>query len=76
MNPLTGESATDAGLDEPRIDFGKGVGHYLVERDALKKELDNGAQDTIRRVYAFNRVPGCRGEVEKYVAEFANLFDE
>eukprot|EP00747_Dinoflagellata_sp_TGD_P164839 gnl/TRDRNA2_/TRDRNA2_185328_c0_seq1.p1 gnl/TRDRNA2_/TRDRNA2_185328_c0~~gnl/TRDRNA2_/TRDRNA2_185328_c0_seq1.p1 ORF type:complete len:896 (+),score=168.88 gnl/TRDRNA2_/TRDRNA2_185328_c0_seq1:353-2689(+) len=74
-NIHTGESATEAGLDEPRIDFGKGVGHYLVERDALKVELQNSGEDTIRKVYAFNRVPNLRESIEKYMAEFPNLFD-
>jgi hypothetical protein len=70
MNPLTGENAEEAELDEPRIDFGKGVGHYLVERDALRQELMLDAEGVIRCVYAFNRVPQVRQAIEAYLAGF------
>jgi hypothetical protein len=68
-NPLTGESTESAGLQEGRIDFGKGVGHFLCAKPELREQLMNGGEETLRRIWAFNRVPGAQTAVERYVAE-------
>eukprot|EP00913_Durusdinium_trenchii_P032097 g30057.t1 len=44
-NPLTGESSEIAGIEESRLDFGKGVGHFLVLKEELRKQLlDKGEE--------------------------------
>lgn len=68
-NPLTGESSESAGLEESRIDFGKGVGWFLVAKPALRAQLLEGAEDVMRRLWAFNRVPGARELVEAFVRD-------
>merc|ERR1719375_2830235 len=56
-NPLTGETTQDTGLQEARIDFGKGTGHFLVVKPALKTQILECGEALMRRVWAFNRVP-------------------
>lgn len=68
-NPLTGETQVSADLDEPRIDYGKGVGHYLQERPELRDQVWKSGEDFIRRVYAFNRIPGCRAVIEDFIKD-------
>jgi len=69
VNPLTGESSDSAGLEESRVDFGKGVGHFLVAKEALKVQLLANGEDTVRRIWAFNRIPGIRIHVDKFMEE-------
>ncbi|CAE7439547.1 unnamed protein product [Symbiodinium natans] len=66
-NPLTGESSETAGIEESRLDFGKGVGHFLVLKDALREQLLAKGEDTLRRIYAFNRVPGARAVIDEFL---------
>jgi len=65
-NPLTGESSETAGLEETRIDFGKGVGHFLVAKQALREQLLENGEETLRRIWAFNRIPGIRSLIEDF----------
>eukprot|EP00435_Cladocopium_sp_Y103_P039429 s3924_g10.t1 len=44
-NPLTGESSEVAGIEESRLDFGKGVGHFLVLKDELRAQLLDKGED-------------------------------
>lgn len=69
LNPMTGESTESAGLEEARVDFGKGVGHFLVAKPALREQLLAGGSEMLRRIWAFNRVPGCRAVVEAFIEE-------
>ncbi|CAE8586786.1 unnamed protein product [Polarella glacialis] len=73
VNPLTGESSESAGLEESRIDFGKGVGHFLVSKPALRAQLLAGGEDTLRRIWGFNYVPGLRAVVDSFI-EAQDLF--
>jgi hypothetical protein len=73
-NPVTGESSESAGIEEARLDFGKGVGQFLVNKPALREQLLKNGEDTLRRIWAFNRVPGLRDFVYKKTAE-RNIFD-
>lgn len=66
-NPLTGESSCTAGLEETRIDFGKGVGHFLCAKPALREQVMCGGEDMLRRIWAFNRVPGARAATENFL---------
>jgi hypothetical protein len=68
-NPLTGESSVSAGLEESRIDFGKGVGHFLVAKQALRDQLLAGGRDTVERIWAFNRIPGLRDMLDRFFLE-------
>ncbi|CAJ1443561.1 unnamed protein product, partial [Effrenium voratum] len=68
-NPLTGESSDVVGIEESRLDFGKGVGHFLVLKDSLRQQLQQG-EDTCRRIWAFNRVPGARGVISEFMTEY------
>eukprot|EP00439_Symbiodinium_sp_Y106_P058435 s875_g8.t1 len=45
-NPLTGESSETAGIEESRLDFGKGVGNFLVLKAALREQLLAKGEDT------------------------------
>jgi len=69
-NPLTGESSDVVGLEEARVDVGKGVGHFLVSKTALREQLLSDGEGTLRRVWAFNRVPGLRAAVDGFVAQW------
>mmetsp|Transcript_92400 Transcript_92400/g.174084 ORF Transcript_92400/g.174084 Transcript_92400/m.174084 type:complete len:107 (-) Transcript_92400:160-480(-) len=73
-NPLTGESSESAALAEARLDFGKGVGHFLCMKASLREQLLANGEDTLRRIWAFNRVPGVREAVQKFAHE-RNLFE-
>lgn len=66
-NPLTGESSESCGLQEARVDFGKGLGQFLVSKPALREQILHGGEELLRRIWAFNRVPGAREVVEGYV---------
>lgn len=66
-NPLTGESSETAGIEESRLDFGKGVGHFLVLKAALREQLLAKGEDTLRRIYGFNRVPGARAVIDEFL---------
>jgi len=68
-NPLTGESSEIAGIEESRLDFGKGVGHFLVLKDELRTQLLERGEDTLRRIWAFNRVPGARKVIEDFILQ-------
>ncbi|CAL1163297.1 unnamed protein product [Cladocopium goreaui] len=68
-NPLTGESSEVAGIEESRLDFGKGVGHFLVLKDELRTQLLGKGEDTLRRIWAFNRVPGARQVIEEFIVQ-------
>mmetsp|Transcript_88179 Transcript_88179/g.169800 ORF Transcript_88179/g.169800 Transcript_88179/m.169800 type:complete len:917 (-) Transcript_88179:190-2940(-) len=68
-NPLTGESSESAGLQESRIDFGKGVGHFLCAKPELREQLMHGGEETLRRIWAFNRVSGAQAAAERFAAE-------
>jgi len=68
-NPLTGESSEIVGLEEARIDFGKGVGQFLCLKPALREQLLSNGEDTLRRIWAFNRVPGVHDAVASFVEE-------
>ncbi|CAK8991014.1 unnamed protein product [Durusdinium trenchii] len=68
-NPLTGESSEIAGIEESRLDFGKGVGHFLVLKEELRKQLLDKGEDTLRRIWAFNRVPGSRKVIEDFIVQ-------
>jgi len=68
-NPLTKETQKDVDLDEPRIDYGKGVGHYLQERPELKEQCWKSGEEYLRRVYAFNRIPGCRAAMAEFIKD-------
>lgn len=70
-NPLTGESTQDTGLQEARIDFGKGVGHFLVMKPAFKAQALESGESTVRRIWAFNRVPESRKLFDEFIAEKA-----
>jgi len=74
-NPLTGESSESASLQEVRVDVGKGVGHFLVAKPELRAQLLEGGEDFVRRVWAFNRIPGGREEIDRYF-EYQQVFDE
>merc|ERR1712194_400550 len=65
-NPLTGESSESAAIEEARIDFGKGVGQFLCMKPALRAQLLQNGEDTLRRIWAFNRVPGVPEAVRAY----------
>jgi hypothetical protein len=67
-NPMTGETSENAGIEEGRIDFGKGVGHFLCGKPSLRTQLLSSGEDTIKKIWAFNRVAGIR----EFVHEFAN----
>uniref|UniRef100_A0A7S0FRH0 Uncharacterized protein n=1 Tax=Pyrodinium bahamense TaxID=73915 RepID=A0A7S0FRH0_9DINO len=75
VNPLTGESSEVVGLEETRIDFGKGVGHFLVAKPALRAQLLAGGEDTVRRIWAFNRVPGLRELVDGFIQNWRGPAD-
>jgi len=68
-NPLTGESTEENGLHEARIDFGKGVGHFLVLKPAFKDQVAQGGEQIVRRIWAFNRVPGSRKVIDDFILE-------
>eukprot|EP00448_Togula_jolla_P032577 CAMPEP_0170636992 /NCGR_PEP_ID=MMETSP0224-20130122/38148_1 /TAXON_ID=285029 /ORGANISM="Togula jolla, Strain CCCM 725" /LENGTH=895 /DNA_ID=CAMNT_0010966791 /DNA_START=76 /DNA_END=2761 /DNA_ORIENTATION=+ len=68
-NPMTGETTLTAGLEEARIDFGKGLGHFLVAKPALQEQLLISGEEFMRRLWVFNRVPGCREEVSAFLEE-------
>lgn len=68
-NPLTGELSESSGLQEARLDFGKGVGQFLVAKQALREQILAGGEDFLRRVWAFNRVPGAREAIEGFLHE-------
>merc|ERR1719215_1737323 len=68
-NPLTKETTEDVGLQEARIDFGKGTGHFLVMKPDLKDQVLQSGELIVRRIWAFNRVPGARRLVEDFIAE-------
>lgn len=67
VNPLTGESSDSVGLEETRIDFGKGVGHFLVAKPALRTQILQGGEEMVRRIWAFNRIPGLRVLVDNFI---------
>jgi len=68
-NPFTGESSTSAGLEEARIDVGKGLGHFLVSKPALREQILAGGEDTVKRIWAFNRIPGMCTAIEGFMRE-------
>lgn len=68
-NPITGEKSDEVGLEEARIDFGKGVGQFLCMKDALREQLLESGENTLRRIWAFNRVPGIREAVRAFADE-------
>lgn len=68
-NPITGESTEDVGLHEARIDFGKGVGHFLVQKPELRTQILECGESIVRRIWAFNRVPSSRKIIEDFIAE-------
>merc|ERR1712176_364652 len=72
-NPLTGESTETAGLEEGRVDYGKGVGQFLCMKQALRDQLLADGEDTIKRIWVFNRVPGM-GEAVRAFAEQRGAF--
>jgi len=74
-NPLTGESSESAALEEARVDFGKGVGQFLCMKPTLREQLLANGEDTMRRIWAFNRVPGIREPVQKF-ANWKHIFKE
>merc|ERR1719198_2916232 len=74
-NPLTGESSESANLQEVRVDVGKGVGHFLVAKPALREQLMESGEDFVRRVWAFNRIPGGREEIDRYLV-YQSVFDD
>ncbi|OLP85951.1 hypothetical protein AK812_SmicGene33003 [Symbiodinium microadriaticum] len=63
----SGESSETAGIEESRLDFGKGVGHFLVLKAALREQLLAKGEDTLRRIYGFNRVPGARAVIDEFL---------
>jgi len=69
LNPITGETTEALGLEEGRIDFGKGVGHFLVAKPSLKAQLLENGEDFMRRLWAFNRTPGIREYIHKFADE-------
>mmetsp|Transcript_10400 Transcript_10400/g.18686 ORF Transcript_10400/g.18686 Transcript_10400/m.18686 type:complete len:887 (-) Transcript_10400:19-2679(-) len=73
-NPLTGESSETASIEEARLDFAKGVGHFLCMKPALRTQLLGDGEDTLRRIWAFNRVPGLPAAVREF-AESKRIFD-
>jgi hypothetical protein len=73
-NPLTGESSESAGIEEARLDFGKGVGQFLVNKAALREQLLKDGEDTMRRIWAFNRTPGLREFVQQFAVK-QKIFD-
>eukprot|EP00930_Biecheleria_cincta_P025887 TRINITY_DN18357_c0_g1_i1.p1 TRINITY_DN18357_c0_g1~~TRINITY_DN18357_c0_g1_i1.p1 ORF type:complete len:1044 (+),score=127.23 TRINITY_DN18357_c0_g1_i1:59-3190(+) len=75
-NPLTGESSETAGIEESRLDFGKGVGHFLVLKPALREQLLHDGKDTLLRIWAFNRVPGARAVIDDFIVEEGILEEE
>mmetsp|Transcript_60832 Transcript_60832/g.144966 ORF Transcript_60832/g.144966 Transcript_60832/m.144966 type:complete len:893 (+) Transcript_60832:103-2781(+) len=74
-NPLTGESSVTASLEEARLDFAKGVGHFLCMKPALRTQLLGDGEDTLRRIWAFNRVPGLPAAVREF-AKSKRIFDD
>lgn len=72
-NPVTGDSSRAACIEEARLDFGKGVGQFLVNKPALREQLLKSGEDTMRRIWAFNRVPGLRKFVQRFAVE-QNIF--
>lgn len=68
-NPLTGETTEDVGLQEARIDFGKGTGHFLVQKAALRAQVLDCGELMVRRIWAFNRVPGSRKVIDEFMIE-------
>eukprot|EP00931_Biecheleriopsis_adriatica_P032220 TRINITY_DN18825_c1_g1_i2.p1 TRINITY_DN18825_c1_g1~~TRINITY_DN18825_c1_g1_i2.p1 ORF type:complete len:1143 (-),score=216.98 TRINITY_DN18825_c1_g1_i2:60-3446(-) len=68
-NPLTGESSESAGIEESRLDFGKAVGHFLVLKQELREQLLENGQDTLLKIWAFNRVPGARAVIDDFIVE-------
>jgi len=67
LNPLTKETSDALGLEEARVDYGKGMGQFLVAKQALREQLLCGGETTLRRIWAFNRVPGSREAVHKFI---------
>lgn len=73
-NPLTGETSESFGgkpLEEARVDFGKGVGQFLCFKPALKAQVVENGELMMRRLYAFNRVPGSREIFDEFINESA-----
>lgn len=68
-NPLTGQTTEEAGIKEARLDFGKGVGQFLCLKPELRDQLLASGEDTMRRIWAFNRVPGLKDAIEKFCDE-------
>jgi hypothetical protein len=66
LNPLTGQSTAEAGIKEARLDFGKGVGQFLCLKPELRDQLLANGEDTLRRIWAFNRVPGLQEAVQAF----------
>jgi len=72
-NPFTGESSESVGLEEARIDVGKGLGHFLVSKQALREQILADGEDIVRRIWAFNRIPGMRRTIEDFICKH-NVF--
>merc|ERR1712190_265787 len=51
-NPLTQEVSSVVGIEEARIDFGKGVGQFLCMKESLREQLLSGGETTLRRIWA------------------------
>jgi hypothetical protein len=66
LNPLTGQTTEQAGIKEARLDFGKGVGQFLCLKPELREQLLANGEDTLRRIWAFNRVPGLQAAVQAF----------
>eukprot|EP00929_Paragymnodinium_shiwhaense_P007786 TRINITY_DN111694_c0_g1_i1.p1 TRINITY_DN111694_c0_g1~~TRINITY_DN111694_c0_g1_i1.p1 ORF type:complete len:1004 (+),score=261.56 TRINITY_DN111694_c0_g1_i1:143-3154(+) len=73
MNPFTGENSDKIDLAEARIDFGKGVGHFLMYKATVREQLEASGEDMLRRLWCFNRVPGVRPIIEGFMIEMGVL---
>jgi hypothetical protein len=74
-NPHTGESTETAQLEEGRIDFGKGIGQFLCMKPALKEQLLANGEDTMKKLWAFNRVPGMVEAVHEF-SKIQSIFSD
>jgi len=74
-NPSTGETSQVASIEEGRLDYGKAVGNFLCLKPSLREQILNSGEDTLRRIWAFNRVAGVREFVQEFTKE-RRIFQE
>lgn len=74
-NPSTGETSLDNSVEEGRLDYGKAVGNFLSVNPSLREQVLKSGEDTLRKLWAFNRVKGVREFVQEFAKE-RGIFEE